>query len=330
MHTLKLGNAEFEGRNNAYLLEYTDGLALIDTGISIPDIERQLRERLATHGYGFADVDTIVLTHWHPDHTGLTGAIQREDGAVVYVHEDDAPLVRREDHARERMRALQRKRFDEWGMPTGKREQLLDRLDSNEELAGKPATVETVTDGDVIEIGETRLGVLHAPGHTAGLCCFEFKTNDENGESGDHSEAFVGDAVLPVYTPNVGGADVRVNRPLERYLDTLKTITEREFDRVWPGHRDVIDTPAERAQFIVEHHRERAGRVVEVLNEYGPANAWEVSAQLFGDLEGIHIMHGPGEAYAHLDHLARHGLVEATPDGYNLLDETEATIDDVI
>jgi glyoxylase-like metal-dependent hydrolase (beta-lactamase superfamily II) len=160
MHTLKLGNAEFEGRNNAYLLEYAIGLALIDTGISTPDIERQLRERLATHGYGFADIDTIVLTHWHPDHAGLTGAIQREEGAVVYVHEDDAPLVRREDRAQERMRALQRKHFDEWGMPIGKREQLLNRLDSNEELAGKPTTVETITDGDIIK---TLISMSHHP-----------------------------------------------------------------------------------------------------------------------------------------------------------------------
>jgi glyoxylase-like metal-dependent hydrolase (beta-lactamase superfamily II) len=333
MHILKLGNAEFEGRNNAYLLEYADGLALIDTGISTPDIERQLRERLATHGYGFADVDTVVLTHWHPDHAGLTGAIQREDGAVVYVHENDAPLVQHEDRARERMRVMQRERFDEWGMPTRKREQLLDRLDSNEELGGRPATVETVTDGDVIEIGETQLDVLHAPGHTAGLCCFEFEADnmEEDNDGGrDHPEAFVGDAVLPVYTPNVGGADVRVDRPLERYLNSLETIAKRKFDRVWPGHRDVIDNPTERAQFIVDHHRERARRVVEILGEHGPAEAWKVSAQLFGNLEGIHIMHGPGEAYAHLDHLARHGLVEATPDGYNLLNKTEATIDDVI
>ena len=41
-------------------------------------------------------------------------------------------------------------------------------------------------------------------------------------------------------------------------------------------------------------------------------------------------MHGPGEAFAHLDHLERHGLVEETPDGYDLVDEAETSVENVI
>lgn len=326
MHALKLGNAEFEGRNNAYLLQHTDETTLIDTGIATAETDQQLRDHLATHGHDFSDIDTIILTHWHPDHTGLAGTIQHESGATVYVHEADAPIVQQDETAIKRMQALQRERFDEWGMPAEKRNELLKRLDGSDAIAGDPVSVETITDGENLEIGasETQLRVLHAPGHSAGLCCFEFDG------ANDSAEAFVGDALLPVYTPNVGGADVRVDRPLERYLDTLRTISERGYSRVWPGHRDVIDNPAERAQFIIDHHRERAERVSRVLAEHGPANAWEVSAHLFGDLEGIHVMHGPGEAYAHLDHLEHHDIVVSTPDGYDLRSDAESTIDAVI
>ena len=352
MHALKLGNAEFEGRNNAYLLDYPEEVTLIDTGIATPEIDEQLRERLAEYDREFDDIDTIVLTHWHPDHAGLAGAIQREGGATVYVHEADAPLVRREEDALEAMRALQVERFDEWGMPDEKRAALMDRLDGSDEIAGEPTTVETVADGDRIEVGDVELSVRHAPGHAAGLCCFEFDAGDsevpgssisseelsdpengserERGHGHGRPEAFVGDTILPIYTPNVGGADVRVDRPLERYLDTLETIVDRGYDRVWPGHRDVIDEPTERAQFIIDHHRERAERVLDTLDEHGPADPWAVSAHLFGELEGIHIMHGPGEAFAHLDHLERHGLVEETPNGYDLVDEAETSVENVI
>jgi len=126
---------------------------------------------------------------------------------------------------------------------------------------------------------------VHAPGHAAGLCCFET-------ESGD--EAFVGDALLPVYTPNVGGADVRVERPLERYVATLDRLIDRDYERVWPGHRDPIAEPTARADAILEHHRERTDTILAFLDDHGPADAWTVSAHLFGDLEGIHIVHGPG------------------------------------
>ena len=68
----------------------------------------------------------------------------------------------------------------------------------------------------------------------------------------------------------------------------------------------------------------RAGKitrnVVDALAELGPSTPWEVSAALFGDLHGIHVLHGPGEAYAHLDHLAGAGVVERDGTRYALVD----------
>lgn len=304
MDRITLGNEEFEGRNNAYVLTDGDALAVIDTGIATDRTRAELRTGLADLGYEFADVDTVALTHWHPDHAGLAGEIQDASDAVVYAHEADAPLVERDPDAFADLQRRRREYFDEWGMPEDAREELLafrGGLDA-EGIGGSPAAVEPIADGDRLGMGDTSLEVLHAPGHAAGLCCFE---------TSDGREAFVGDAVLPVYTPNVGGADVRVERPLARYLETLRTIADRDYDRLWPGHRDPIDDPTGRALDIVDHHRERTERIVDVLRENGPADAWTVSSHLFGDLAGIHIMHGPGEAYAHLDHLRREGIVEA-------------------
>ncbi|MFC6772029.1 MBL fold metallo-hydrolase, partial [Halorubrum pallidum] len=50
------------------------------------------------------------------------------------------------------------------------------------------------------------------------------------------------------------------------------------------------------------------------------ATPWEVSAELFGALSGIHVLHGPGEAYAHLDHLAAAGVAEHDGRRYRLVD----------
>jgi len=41
----------------------------------------------------------------------------------------------------------------------------------------------------------------------------------------------------------------------------------------------------------------------------GAKTPWEVSADLFGSLSSIHILHGPGEAFAHLEHLEAAGVV---------------------
>ncbi|MFP8953964.1 MBL fold metallo-hydrolase [Natrialbaceae archaeon A-arb3/5] len=324
MDRITLGNEEFEGNNNAYVLADGDDLALVDTGVATPDCRTELREELAERGYEFADVNDIVLTHFHPDHAGLAGEIQAAGDASVYVHEADAPLVAQDPEAFEAFETRRRESLERWGVPEEPTAELLSFLEAATEIQGEPADVTPITDGTELAVGGRRLETVHAPGHAAGLCAFELADGAEAG-----TEALVGDAILPVYTPNVGGADIRVERPLEKYLATLQRLVDREYERVWPGHRDPIDAPAERARTIADHHRERTANVLDVLAEDGPADPWTVSAKLFGDLSGIHILHGPGEAYAHLDHL-RHEDVVAVEDGEYRLVDPSVELDDVI
>ena len=319
MYHLQLTNAAFEGRNSVYLLGAGDDAApttLVDTGIATPDVESELRDALAARGTSFAAVDQVLLTHWHHDHAGLAGAIQADGDATVYVHEADAPIVARDAAAVDAMEATQAACLDEWGMPADEQAELNDFLGTHDDLQGEPADVTPLADGDTVDLGSVEAEVVHLPGHAAGLAAYAFERDGRR-------EAFVGDAVLPKYTPNVGGADVRVDRPLQGYLDSLRRVEALDLDRAWPGHRGPIFAPTERARDIADHHDERTERVVDVVRDRGPVTAWAVSAALFGDLHAIHILHGPGEAYAHLDHLARHGAVERDGDEYALVDDPD-------
>jgi hydroxyacylglutathione hydrolase len=324
---IQLGNTVFEGQNDVYVFGVdSERTALVDTGVATAAGREQLQSGLAEYGLEFVDIDLILLTHWHHDHVGLAGEIQAESGATVYVHEADAPMVE-SDVAGHEAEIEERNLFAEWGMPDEKAAELLDFLELHDDIRGDRPTVETFTDGDRFDVGGVELTAVHLPGHAAGLSGFAFA-----GEQG--TELLAGDSLLPKYTPNVGGADPRVEDPLGTYLDSLGRVIENDYARAWPGHRDVIDDPAERAREIVAHHRERTERVLSVLRERGTADAWTVSADLFGELEHIHVMHGPGEAWAHLDHLERAGFAELTDEGYELtgagqgLDENDdATLD---
>jgi glyoxylase-like metal-dependent hydrolase (beta-lactamase superfamily II) len=343
---IRLGNTVFEGNNSVYLLGGSDddnggGVGLVDTGVATPETRADLDAGLSTFGHDVADVDCVVLTHWHPDHAGLAGEIQAESGATVRVHAADADLVAGEAAARDRYHDLEEHRFEEWCLPPEPRAELRSYLDASADFRGEPVDVTPFEDGDRLRVGGVDLDVVHLPGHAAGLCGFAFDgprgdgdtggngvgdgsgAGDEDGAEGSgggQRDAFVGDAVLPKYTPNVGGADLRVESPLQRYVESLERVVDAGWRRAWPGHRDPIDAPADRARTILDHHRDRTRRVVDVLATHGPCDVWTVSAHLFGGLERIHILHGPGEAWAHLDHLADAGLVERDGDAYALVD----------
>lgn len=321
VHAIQLRNTEFEGKNNAYLLD-GDEIALVDTGVSTPEAEAELRAGLAEYGVDVTDLDHILLTHLHEDHIGLAGKFQRESEAIVHAHPEDEPLIARDSDTLGRFRERQRAYFDRWGMPADAQRELLAFFESYDKLRGEPAEVTTHEDGEIITLSDRRLEVVHTPGHTAGHIGYAFE--DDGGPT-----LFAGDALLPHYTPNVGGADVRVSRPLESYLATLRRIRDIGFVRAYPGHRHPIEDPATRAQEIIDHHRERSKRIVEILDTHGIADAWMVSAELFGDLSEIHILHGPGEAYAHLHHLAIHDVLTETDGRYATNPDSQDRLDDV-
>ncbi|MCW2917019.1 MAG: Beta-lactamase [Actinomycetia bacterium] len=73
-----------------YLLEHPDGLTLIDAGL--PGHLPQLKGHLSRSGRSVRDIRAVLLTHGHPDHTGLAGPLHQA-GADIWVHDLDAPIL---------------------------------------------------------------------------------------------------------------------------------------------------------------------------------------------------------------------------------------------
>jgi glyoxylase-like metal-dependent hydrolase (beta-lactamase superfamily II) len=82
----RLGDSEV----NFYLLEDPGGLVLVDGGL--PGHLPQLRSYLEGAGRSLDDIRAVLLTHAHPDHTGVAAAA-RHAGADVWVHERDAAAL---------------------------------------------------------------------------------------------------------------------------------------------------------------------------------------------------------------------------------------------
>src|SRR5262245_60825865 len=58
---------------HAYLVVTDDGVVLVDTGL--PGQSKRIRQALAETRRTVGDVRTILLTHWHADHTGAAAEL---------------------------------------------------------------------------------------------------------------------------------------------------------------------------------------------------------------------------------------------------------------
>jgi len=304
-----------EGENSTYVLP--DVGLVVDPGPPGEAPWETLTAGLRSVGLPVDAVETVAVTHWHADHAGLAPRLAAAAEAELVLHEDDAPLVADYAAARERRLDRDAKRLQEWGVP----ESTVDATVGGDTPSPMPDTypVRTVTDGDSVAGTEA----LHTPGHTAGHLALR---------SGN--ALLVGDAVLPTYTPNVGGSDTRLDAALSTYLDTLGGLGERagssgapgaEADPdAYPGHGPTVDLSG-RIRTIRNHHAERVRDAVGALP--GPSDdvdgpgmtPWTVACDLFGRMEGIHAKMGAGEAAAHLAFAADRGFAERVgeaPDRY--------------
>lgn len=75
---------------NFYVIEHPEGLILVDAGL--PGHLRQLQKYLAGAGHVMRDIRAVLLTHGHPDHTGIAAELHAA-GAQIWIHESDAPIL---------------------------------------------------------------------------------------------------------------------------------------------------------------------------------------------------------------------------------------------
>ena len=135
---------------NVYLLVSREELTLVDSGL--PGAADQIAGQLQEGGHSLSDLQAIVLTHSHGDHTGGAAELARRSGAQIMAHQDEIPYIEQTEPL---PFGSLLKRLSNW---------LGDRL----LFRRAPCKVDrALQDGDMIEaLGG--LQVIHTPGHTPG------------------------------------------------------------------------------------------------------------------------------------------------------------------
>ncbi|HEX2426440.1 MAG TPA: MBL fold metallo-hydrolase [Gaiellaceae bacterium] len=272
------------GHVHAYLLPGEDGWTLVDTGVGLPEAKQMWAVELEEAG---GRVETVFVTHFHPDHVGAAADLHKLTGAPVVQGALDyaqCELV--------------------WGNPAWS-ERLVDWFelhgatdDVTAELVGQSSVyrpfVRYQRDPILVEAGEHVDGwqLVAAPGHADGQLCL---LKNDVLVAADH--------LLGKITPTVGLWPASRPDPLGDYLTALDRTIELAPRLALPGHGDPIEDPAGRARELKEHHRVRLEEAAKALRPE-PQSGYQLSFALFGaDLAPAGRRFAIAETLSHLERL---------------------------
>lgn len=290
----------------SYVIHGKDGVTIIDAGLKTEDTLRAWELVQERDGWGWKDVQQIVLTHYHPDHYGLAGTIQEWSGAPVLVSEKDYEQADLFFSSASNMPEEMARFFGKHGLDNdlvNKIPKLLRSYSGWVEPHPKPTFIQ---EGDRIYFGEKEYQVYHTPGHADGHLSFY---------DAERQWLLGGDFLLPRITPNISLWPKCSTNPLKTYLATLDKMENLPVKKVFPSHGSAFDTYKERIAELRKHHACRLALMKEYLHQEKGATAYAVCKHVFGTNLSMHnLRFALSETLAHLEYLRMKGELEVAGD----------------
>jgi glyoxylase-like metal-dependent hydrolase (beta-lactamase superfamily II) len=298
---------------NAYLIEDEDGVTLVDSGVGNDATWEVVNRGLDELHIPLRHIDRILLTHAHPDHSGLADRLASATGATVWAHEEDLELINHRYVVAEQFWSDTRDWLIRQGTPAEEAAQLAGPPD-----VPPPQTPALVRNArryghdDRVQIGPYDFRVVWTPGHTPGHVCFT-----------DEATATVlcGDHILPTVSPNIGlHPDTPLN-PLPGYLRSLQEFAESSYQVALPGHGAANFDIQARARHLWDRQMERRERVLDLLTADG-LTPYELAERVWADTKPLawsdfrgHLRRNAiATLVAHLELLREEGKVERSGD----------------
>lgn len=216
MSTVDMGNGIYVTVGGAFpkcntLVIKSGELVVVDPGCSV----EALRSLLVRLNLELRDIDTIVLSHIHPDHITNTMRLNRLSKCRIAANEITAPLF----NDKEKMKQF-------LGFHQGHPVRRLWEEMVNERMHGAldPGHVdEVLSNGDKIALNDLTLKMLLTPGHLPDHMCIEIT---------EPQYLFGADIDCTPFGPFYG----HPNSSIDSFKDTLQNLQETDYSCLISGH----------------------------------------------------------------------------------------------
>lgn len=287
---------------NLWVLEDTDGLALVDSGYNSSETQDLWAQLFQSHFPGRAPT-RLLCTHHHPDHMGLAAWLMQTYDIPLSTTQKEWDAFHQwfgldPESLSKRMRAF----YVCGGVSQERQESDFKRrqnLVTRRHL--ELAAFNLLKEGDEVHIGSGTWSVNIGTGHAPELAAL-YRAEDKVLISGDQ--------VLPKISPNVSVMPFTLESdPLKEFLDSLDRFRTLSVDTlVLPSHKLPFYGLHDRIDALKSHHMDRLDDALEACET--SVTAAEATLVLFPRALNDHqYFFALGETLAHLNFLWHAGQV---------------------
>jgi glyoxylase-like metal-dependent hydrolase (beta-lactamase superfamily II) len=166
--------------------------------------------------------------------------------------------------------------------------------DGRQDESFKPQRVPL--DGEALQLGDCEVTAIHTPGHASNCVCY-LVTRERVLLTGDH----VLQGVSPVILPPDGD--------MSAYLDSLEKLFALDFDRIAPGHGELIADAKTALRALRAHRLAREDKVMAKLALLREASIEKLTPAVYDDVPQERHAWARLTLQAHLIKLKRDGRV---------------------
>jgi glyoxylase-like metal-dependent hydrolase (beta-lactamase superfamily II) len=318
---LGLKSKDKESVTLCYLIEEEAGWLMIDSGYNDGTSFNYLCHQLDLLNTTLKQIRWLLLTHYHPDHSGLANRIKAASGAQVIMHQDDWSILQATVSSSEiwNIHAM-----IPWarslGVPEPELEGFFEMASLGREFFPRGLEPDIILQGEMNPVGDSgRLQAILTPGHTPGHICVYDREN---------RLFFSGDHILVEITPHISPSHLTSHDQLEQYLEALRKVRPLDVKLVLPAHERPFTHFSRRVDELLAHHNHRLGEVVTAISDR-VVTPWDIARQVkwnvghqWADMDATNRVLAVRETLAHIQLLEHRGLVVRVerdgPTGYKL------------
>mgnify|MGYP005673938807 FL=1 len=162
---------------------------------------------------------------------------------------------------------------------------MLTESSKNQDMTFSPERI--LKDGEILEKEEYSLEVVHTPGHASNHLCFILR---------EEKFIFTGDHVMSGSTVVIGPPD----GSMKQYIDSLNKLKNYEMEKMAPGHGDILESPYQVADWIINHRLKREEKVFSALKDATRGTPESLVEKVYADVDSSLFPIAKASLLAHL------------------------------